>query len=111
MIWLPFFSARLCVCWRASWAFWVNLSRRNIFRFPNETTGQAIRLPLFKFQILPSHLYRCDVWKFDALLGYLNFDLPRLGGFFLHKRHGQEAVFVLRIDLLGVERVRDSEAP
>src|SRR5664280_151462 len=102
MIWLPFFSASTWHCCKASWAFWVNLSMRNI-EVPQETTGQAggnrrCACP-----------YRCDVRGFNTLHRGLDLDLPRFGGLLLGERDGEHAILVGGIDLIGIERVGHGE--
>src|ERR1017187_2242473 len=101
MTWLPFFSASTWHCCKASWAFLVNLSMRNI-RVSQETAGQAPQMG----EPAPNYyLYRCDVGESDPLHGGFDLDLPRFGGLLFDEGDGKHAVVVGSIDLVGIERV------
>src|ERR1039457_3481177 len=100
--WLPFFSASTWHCCNASWAFWVNLSRRNI-GLPQKLRDRPAATAA---SACP---YTCDVRRFDPLLGGLDLDLPRFGSLLLGERDGEHAILVPGIDLIGVERVGHGE--
>src|SRR5689334_21795528 len=106
IIWLWFFSATAWHCCKASCAFCVSLSKRNMLPFkqrgrlpptaclPSFPTGETTR---------PSFNFRCLRLSFDLHLAWFS-------GFLLGKGHCQHAVVKLGADFVGVEHIRYGEA-
>src|ERR1017187_6667479 len=105
--WPSCFSAIAWACCKASCAFCVSLSNRNI-RPPEIQMGPGRRRPCTKATTgqeacptrVPTLILRLD---FDL-------DLPRLGGFLLGQRHGEHAILEVRRDVLRIEGIGHREA-
>src|ERR1039457_6447949 len=100
--WPSCFSAIAWACCKASCAFCVSLSNRNISP-PGIQMGPGSPRPGTK-EDRPGGL------SYSILLLDFDLDLPRLGSFLLGKRHAEHAILEVRRDVLRVEGIGHGKA-